>query len=74
MNIKLMCAALAVLGLVACGPDITPEAGTKASTSEASDAPAQPAAAASTTQEEKKDEAAAPIADEKANEGDKKAE
>ena len=73
MNVKLIAAAIAVLGLAACTPDITPQA---------SSAPAQPAAeqqvvqapqpaAAPTANEEKRVEGAA-SAEAKADDGGKK--
>ena len=70
MNVKLIAAAIATLGLAACNPDITPQASTDPSGPATSSAPAQPAAAP-VVQEEKKDEGAAP-AEAKADEGGKK--
>lgn len=76
MNVKLIAAAIAAVGLAACSPDITPRA---------SSAPAQPAAerqvvqasqpaAAPAAQEEKKDESAASAVEGKPDEGGKKAD
>lgn len=76
MNVKLIAAAIAALGLAACTPDVTPQA---------SRAPAQPAAerqvvqvsqpaAAPAAQEEVKDESAAPALEAKPDEGGKKAD
>ena len=84
MNLKLIAAAITTLGLVACTPDITPQANTAPSGPAVSSAPAQPAAeqqaaqsdqpaAAPVAQEENKDEATAP-AEAKADEGGKKAD
>ena len=42
MNIKLVAAAIAIAGLVACSPDVTPESGSAPSTPAASSAPVQP--------------------------------
>jgi hypothetical protein len=75
MNVKLIAAAIASLGLAACSPDITPQASTAPAAPVAASAPAQPVAeqqvakadtpaAAPAAQEEKKDEAAAPAATE----------
>jgi len=82
MNLKLIAAAVATLGLAACTPDITPQANTAPSGPTVSSAPAQPAAeqqvvqddkptAAPAAQEEKQDEAAAPTEAE-ADQGAKK--
>ena len=70
MNVKLIAAAIATLGLAACTPDITPQANTAESSPAASSAPAQPAPAPA-AQDERKDEGAAP-AEAKADEGGKK--
>lgn len=82
MNMKLIVAAVATLGLAACGPDVTPPASTaKAPT--ASSAPAQQPtevakaetpAAAPAAAEEKKEGAAPAAAEEKKEEGEKKAQ
>ncbi|MBK5103163.1 MAG: hypothetical protein JJE42_02860 [Burkholderiales bacterium] len=75
MNIKLMIATIAITGLAACSPDITPQASTAPSAPVANSAPAQPAAglqiakaeqAAATpaAQEERKFEYVAPADDE----------
>jgi len=77
MNLKLIAAAIAVMGLAACSPDITPQS----SAGPASGA-AQPAATAETdkpaqapvAQEEKKDEVAAPVTEAKKEDGEKKAD
>ena len=55
MNVKLIAAAIAPLGLAACSPDTTPQDGTGPSGPAVNSAPAQPDAAPA-TQEEKKDE------------------
>jgi len=87
MNAKLIAAAIAIVGLVACSPDITPQ------NSVASDAPAASRAAAEPTtklaqaekpaatpalspaaDEEKKDASAAPAAAAKTEEGVRKAD
>ena len=69
MNIKLIAAAIATLGLAACTPDITPQASADSSGPTTSSAPAQPAPAPA-AQDERKNENAAP-AEAKADEGGK---
>ena len=73
MNVKLIAAAIAVLGLAACTPDITPQASSAPARPAAEQQVAQPPqpAAAPAAQEEKKDEGTAP-AEAKADEGGKK--
>ena len=85
MNIKLVAAVIAITGLAACSPDVTPESSSTPSAPTASSAPAQPveeqqagqpdkSAAAATPDEEKKDEGAAPAAEPGKDDGEKKAE
>ena len=83
MNVKLIAAAIAALGLAACSPDITPQSSKAPGTPTVSSAPVQPAAevtqaeqpaAAPAVQEEKKDEGAAPVAEATKDEGEKKAD
>ena len=73
MNVKLIAAAIATLGLAACSPDITPQSSTVPSTPVVSSALAQPAAAPA-AHEEKKDDGAAPAVEAKTDEGGKKAD
>ena len=76
MNVKLISAAIAALGLAACTPDVTPEA---------SSAPVQPAAeqqmvqapqptARPAAQDETNDVGSGPAAEAKTDEGGKKAD
>lgn len=85
MNVKLITAAIAAMGLVACSPDITPQSSTTPSGSSASSAPAQSAAeqrvaeadkpaVPAAVQEEKKEGGVAPGQEAKKDEGEKKAE
>ena len=73
MNVKLIAAAIAVLGLAACTPDITPQASSAPARPAAEQQVVQPSqpAAAPAAQEERKDEGAAP-AEAKADESGKK--
>ena len=73
MDIKLIAAALASLGMAACSPDVTPPASTDTNVPAASSAPAQPPAAP-VAQEEKKDEGVAPAPEAKTDEGEKNAD
>ena len=82
MKVKLIAAAIATLGLAACSPDITPKS-TAPSAPAVSSAPAQPAAevaqadkpaAFAAAQEEKTEGVAAPAAEAKKDEGEKKAD
>lgn len=82
MNVKLIAAAIAAMGLAACSPDITSESSTAPSSPVVSTAPAQPAeeqkiaatepAAPPAAQEEKKATGAAPAAEESTDEIEKK--
>ena len=83
MNVKLIAAAIATLGLAACSPDITPQSSTAPGAPAVSSAPAQPAAevaqagkpaAPPAAGEEKKEEGAAPGSEVKKDEGEKKAD
>ena len=83
MNVKLIAAAIASLGLVACSPDITPQNSAAPDAPAASSTPAEPVAevaraetpaATPAAEEEKKDEGAAPAEEAKTAEGEKKAD
>ena len=71
MNVRLIAALIAAMGLGACSPDITPQS---------SDAPSGPTTASAPTQlaapaaETNKEEGAAPGSEAKRDEGDKKAD
>jgi len=86
MNLKLIAVAIAITGLAACSPDVTPESSSAPSAPAASSAPDQPASGQQTGQpdqsttapgaadEEKKDEGAVPAVESSKDESEKKPE
>ena len=76
MNVKLIAAAIAALGLAACTPDITPQASSAPARPAAEQQVVQPSqpAAAPAAQEERKDEGTAPAVEAKTDEGGRRAD
>lgn len=72
MNVKLLAAAIAALGLAACAPDVTPDASSAAAQTATEKQAVQTPAPAPAAQEAKNDEVAASMVAAKTHNGAKK--